>query len=89
MAYGDNNFSTCRSCGRQIIWIRTKAGKNMPCDTTLINYKLDGNATDNIVTENGNVIRCNARDISPEEADGTGYISHFATCPNAARHRKR
>ena len=89
MGYGNNKISRCRSCGRQIIWIRTRAGRNMPCDTTLINYSLDGNGTDNIVTPSGTVLRCNAQGISPEKADGAGYISHFATCPNAANHRRR
>lgn len=38
-----------------------------------------------IVTEDGDVIRGR---INREGAD-IGYISHFATCPNAAAHRRR
>ena len=87
MAYG-SNISKCRSCGEQIIWIRTKAGKNMPCNTTLLNYKLDPKGKDNIVKDTGEVIRCNAQGVDAAEADGYGYLSHFATCPYARAHRR-
>lgn len=45
--------SKCRSCGAEIYWVKTKAGKSMPIERT---------------------------------ASGD-MISHFATCPNASKHR--
>lgn len=88
MAYGQN-ISTCRSCGQQIVWVRTPNGKNMPCNTALINYVKDPEGKERIVTPEGNVITGRSAGVSANEADGSGYISHFATCPNAARHRRR
>ena len=37
MAIG--NFGQCGGCGCRILWIRTKAGKNMPCNPTMLNYR--------------------------------------------------
>lgn len=85
-----SNFSTCRSCGCQIMWIRTKAGKNMPVNPQFMSYRraADGEkANEKIVTPSGDVVSANIVDHT--EAEGYGYISHFATCPGAANHRKR
>lgn len=30
-----DNFGKCRSCGQQVIWIKTVAGKNMPAIRSL------------------------------------------------------
>ena len=51
----------CRYCGKQIVWIQTKAGKNMPCDPEVICYKVpeDGKGKERIVTQNGEVAFCN------------------------------
>lgn len=71
-------FSNCRICGNRILWVKTPAGKNMPVDPNLINYREVPGGKERIVTPSGAVIageRCN-----PEDADGVGYISHFATC---------
>jgi hypothetical protein len=27
---------TCRSCGREIVWLKTKAGKDMPTDAETV-----------------------------------------------------
>ena len=34
-----DNFGKCRSCGQQVIWIKTVAGKNMPCNPQLVTYR--------------------------------------------------
>ena len=84
----NNSFGFCRSCGKQILWIRTKSGKNMPVDPTFVNFKKVDGGKERIVLPNGEVIageRCEADD----NPDGHGYISHFATCPNADSHRRR
>lgn len=76
-----NPFGTCRNCGCQIMWIKTKAGKNMPVNPSMVNYRrpIAGvKAKEKIVTPQGEVV-C-ADEVAPEKAEGFGYISHFATC---------
>ena len=86
MAIG--NFGQCGGCGCRILWIRTKAGKNMPCNPTMLNYRKDAEGKEKIVTPNGEVIT-GITGVSPEEADGIGYTSHFATCTQAKRFLRR
>ncbi len=87
MAYGQS-LSRCRSCGSPIVWVKTKAGKNMPCNSAIVNYKKDPEGKEKIVTPSGEVVT--GRVVSdPADADGNGYISHFATCKFAAAHRKK
>ncbi len=74
-------FGTCRNCGCHIMWVKTKAGKNMPVDPTMISYRRPGageKAKEKIVTPEGEVV-C-ADKVSSESAEGFGYISHFTTC---------
>jgi hypothetical protein len=49
------------------MWMKTKAGKNIPVDYATV------------PPDQGQL-------IFDQEA---GHISHFATCPNADKHRKR
>lgn len=72
-----NPFGICRNCGCQIMWVKTKAGKNMPVDPTMISYRRL-KAKEKIVTPEGEVV-C-ADKVDSEKAEGFGYISHFATC---------
>lgn len=49
-------FGTCRNCGCHIMWVKTKAGKNMPVDPTMISYRRPGagvKAKEKIVTPEG------------------------------------
>ncbi len=81
-----NSFGVCRNCGKQIMWIRTKAGKNMPVDPTMISYRrpeAGKKATERIVTFAGEVVAANR--VASSRAEGTGYISHFATCTKRRR----
>lgn len=64
-------FGTCRNCGCQIMWVKTKAGKNMPVDPTMISYRRPGagvKAKEKIVTPEGEVV-C-ADKVSSESAEG-------------------
>ena len=64
----------CRSCNAEIIWIKTSAGKPMP---------LDAKPEKLFVYLSG--------ESHPSQSDWQMrdcYRSHFATCPNAASHRK-
>lgn len=83
-----NPFGTCVYCGKQIMWIRTKTGKNMPVNTEMISYRrpeAGKKATEKIVTEAGEVV--SADRVDSNQAEGTGYISHFATCKRRERRR--
>jgi hypothetical protein len=74
----------CRSCYRPIIWAVTVRGKSMPVDaeppTQGGNVDLVGHGTD---------ARPLAKVLNTTQQFGrTGLrLSHFASCPNADRHR--
>lgn len=81
-----SSFGRCAYCGRQIIWIRTKAGKNMPVNPELISYRkaeAGKGAAEKIVTQEGEVV--SADRVNSNLADGYGYISHFATCTKSRK----
>jgi hypothetical protein len=81
-------MATCRGCGAAIIWIRTPGGKSIPCDPEQVLYRSKKGGSIKIVTPNGEVISAELESNS-NDADGIGYVSHFATCPEAGRFRKR
>lgn len=60
----------------------------MPVDPDQVLYWERKGAAGKVITPNGEVVSC---DLEGElvKATGVGYISHFATCPNADQHRKR
>lgn len=68
----------CDRCGAEIIFIKTFAGKMMPCDTQMHYYIADPHGKDTLMVGN-RVIRCTIDDKS-EEFDGRGYVPHWATC---------
>lgn len=87
MSRAANPFGTCQKCGARIMWIKTKAGKNMPVDPLFVDYKNVPSGKERIVLPNGIVVsgeKCRAG-----EADGHGYISHFATCTGYGKTRKQ
>ena len=78
-----SDTSKCRSCGAEIKWLKTKAGKNIPVDVPK-DYHLPGTMYGkNPSTETMYDAVITAVEYNPEY-----MISHFATCPNAATHRK-
>ena len=81
------NQGICRGCGAPIIWVTTAAGKTMPCDPQLLRYRENPNGKDMVVVDGKGVVRC---DLDFEGLPtGMARISHFATCPQAGRFRKR
>lgn len=68
--------STCRSCGAPILWVKTEAGKRMPIDAK----------PERRVVLDPLAVRLGADELTARVVDT--YVSHFATCPNAAQHRK-
>lgn len=80
------NKATCRGCGAPIVWIKTPAGKAMPCDPAPVYYKAAPGGKDKIVTTRGEVVSC---EIAPGgEATDAGYRPHWATCPQAGQFKK-
>ena len=84
----DNRFGTCRMCGKQVLWIRTKNGKNMPCDPTIHPYVTTPGGRERIVTEEGDVVCSEIVHSQHGNITGHGYISHFATCQKAGKTKK-
>lgn len=80
-------MAACRSCGTVIDWATLPDSKAIPLDRTSA-----GNPSGNIAvrrTPSGTLAaRVIAARDQPEDGEVRG-ISHFATCPHAAQHRKR
>lgn len=92
--------STCRSCDAPIVWVATEAtlakegkaakpSRRMPLDAD------PDNPSKALVVDDGNIIFTGQRDGSTNAwlvryvpKGPNHYRSHFATCPNAAAHRK-
>lgn len=81
-----SSLSRCRSCNAQVKWIRMQTGKYMPVDPYL-HTMIEGAGDTVLVTEEGSVIHGTLASYE-EGANASGYISHFATCPNASQHRR-
>ena len=77
----------CRACGAEIMFIKTKAGKTMPVDANSVTYYPEDGGMDLFVLLDGSTDRGRRVDA---EIDGLkiGFVSHFATCPDAFRFRK-
>jgi hypothetical protein len=78
--------SACRSCHEPVWWIVTEGGKRMPLDM--------------LPSPRGNVRVIPGDPAVAQVLGGTAlaearsqggelYVSHFATCENAAQHRRR
>lgn len=70
-------MSACRSCGAEIRWERTHAGKPIPLDPE---PRADGNLS---IRDDGRVVSS-----SGFPAEAPRYVTHFATCPHANQHRR-
>lgn len=81
--------SRCRSCGQSIIWARTAvAGRAMPVDATPSPVgNIDLSTSENDVVPIATMVTGEARAVAARNGRGL-HVSHFASCPNAAMHRK-
>lgn len=68
-------MAKCRSCGAEIRWARTSHGKLMP---------IEPDPEGAFALRNGRAVFVGKEDATDEPR----YRSHFASCPNAAAHRK-
>ena len=81
-------MATCKSCGAEIRWIKMASGKVMPVNAEPVTFsgvQPGAKGAELFVQENGKL----ARGVFKVAGEYTGYISHFATCPAAALHRRR
>lgn len=83
------NGNKCKSCGAAIRWVRvtsSRTGKEaaMPVDDR---PSLRGNI---LIDGDEATVLSNAEADEVRLSGGTPmFLSHFATCPNAARHRSK
>jgi hypothetical protein len=73
----------CKSCGRPIIFAITAKGRRMPLDADPV---AGGNV---LVTQEDEDLRAAVVDSASQPVTRPLYRSHFVSCPNAARHRRR
>lgn len=84
----------CRACGARVLWITTPAGKRSPCDYPGV----EGTLTDSkpkppervrgFTAAGESVVVSTVPTLLPGEP-ATVYVSHFATCPEADRFRRK
>jgi hypothetical protein len=70
-------MNLCKGCGAEILWLRTKDGKTMPCNPKALRLLLPTGET---VLSRGELV--------PVYEVKSGYASHFSTCPKADELRK-
>ena len=75
----------CKSCGQQILFMKTANGKMMPVNAKPVTYELDPHGSFTLlgpggVTERGRLVVAGSR---------TGYVPHWVTCPDADKYRRR
>ena len=78
----------CRSCGEEIEWVTTVIGKKMPVNPEIVNIVEDKTGDTLIIADDNRVKRGYRVGDAHEGGYITGRESHFATCPQAAEHRK-
>ena len=73
----------CKGCGAEIIWIKTKDDKSMPCDPEQLPFRGHTGAKGKyVVIENGlGRVVSGELEYEPRLAIGMGYVPHWATCP--------
>lgn len=88
VAFESSDVGACRSCGAWIEWVTTSHGKKQPLDPGL-------SAVGNVEVRLGLAYYVRDADreavFARQRAAGLPVglrVSHFATCPNAKRHRK-
>ena len=74
-----NQIVSCKSCGAPIFYVASERGNNMP-----LNSKPEKRVV--LTNEAGYLVK-NASEVSVGRVVDV-YISHFATCPNANKHRR-
>ena len=81
------NIVSCRACGAPIGFVKTIAGKTVPVDEKSVSFLPDPNGKELFVMIDGSTQR-GARVEKETDSTHVGFISHFATCPEADKFRK-
>ena len=68
----------CKTCGEEIIWIITSAGRRMPLSVASQERRF-------VITPG----TADERGRNPTAQQIDTYLSHFADCPDAAEHRRK
>ena len=77
----------CRWCGADIAFIKTIAGKSVPVDAECVSFSPNEKGPCLFVMPDGTTKR--GFKTNEEKGDSEfGYVSHFATCPEAGKFRK-
>lgn len=69
----------CRECGKPLVFIRTKSGKNMPCEAEPVFYWPDDNGPLMFYQRNGTYERGTLQG-HPAVPQGSGYVPHWGRC---------
>lgn len=69
---GITKLSACRTCEAPVYWCHTRSGKRMPVDA---------------VPSPDGTMGIDADGVVGKRTGGPRYTSHFATCPDADKHR--
>lgn len=84
----------CRACKKPIIFIKSTKGNLIPCDPDLITVEnIPGKYID--LNDSNKLKESVLKVVHPDGRAGklsdlkTGYISHFATCPEANKFRRK
>ena len=80
-------MSNCRSCGAKIIWVKNEeTEKSHPCDPELVSAdEAEDGMT--LVGEDGKIYRNAGTNVLDDEM--LYRVSHFATCPDADKWRRK
>lgn len=83
-------MSACGSCGAEVVWAVTTTGKRMPVDAAPVD---GGNVLLSPASSPGQAPTATVvgKQVQPSlfGDDAPRYVSHFATCPNSAQHRRQ
>ena len=85
---GLSRTTKCRGCGQEIAFIKTEKGKTMPVNPEAM-YFIPGGGPNTYVMMDGKIQRGREPGKTEKDRSWIGYISHFATCPERDRFRKR
>lgn len=90
MLTNDSLKAKCKSCGADILWIKTKAGKQAPVEAEpLWIRKADGNEPRNAYLQLDGTLVSGVPVGDAYEGEATEvYTSHFANCPAVNYWRK-
>ena len=86
------NQTNCRACGAEILFIKTQKGKTMPVDAKSKWISTDPEGIPFVLADGSVVkakeVQCADYNEAAKAGYQIGYVSHFATCPQAASFRK-